>query len=69
MSRTFHDGERRVRVVAIRRERPDLIKLGRALIDLAQAQAEAEAEQLHRRQLPRQSPRKRPKPNVGRGAK
>jgi hypothetical protein len=70
MSRTFHHGERRIRVLAIRRERPDLIKLGRALIDLAQAQAEAEAEQLHRRQLAdRQSPRKRPKPYVGGGAK
>ncbi len=44
MSRTFHHGERRVRVRGIRRERPDLQKLARALIDLAQAQAEAKAE-------------------------
>jgi len=50
MSRTFHNGERRIRVRAVRRERPDLAKLGRALIDLAQAQAEVEAEQAHQRQ-------------------
>ncbi len=59
MSRTFHHGERRIRVRAIRRERPDLAKLGRALIDLAQAQAETEAEQAHRRQQP---PDRKPKP-------
>jgi hypothetical protein len=52
MSRTFHNGERRIRVCAVRRERPDLAKLGRALIDLARAQAEAEAEQTHRSKLP-----------------
>lgn len=47
MSRTFHHGERRERVRAARRNDPNLRKLARALIDLAQAQAEAEAETLH----------------------
>lgn len=47
MSRTFHHGERRIRVRGIRRERPDLPKLARALIELAQAQAEAEAQAEH----------------------
>lgn len=35
--------ERRLRVRAIRRNPPDLRKLSRALIELAQAQAEADA--------------------------
>jgi len=43
-----HREERRIRVRAIRREQPDLVKLGRALVELAQA--EAEAEQIHRQQ-------------------
>ena len=47
MSRTFHHGERRIRVRAIRRTDPDLSKLARALLDLAQAQNEAEAEAQH----------------------
>jgi hypothetical protein len=64
MSRTFHHGERRIRVRAIRRERPDLAKLGRALIDLAHAQAEAEAEQTHRQQ--QQQQRSNPTPNRAR---
>lgn len=49
MSRTFHDGSRRVRVRGIRRHDPDLRKLARALIDLVQAEAEAEAQVQHRR--------------------
>lgn len=44
MSRTFHHGERRIRVQGVRREKPDLRRLARALIDLAQAQAEADAQ-------------------------
>ena len=44
MSRTFHHGERRIRVKGVRRQPPDLKKLARALVDLAQAQAEAEAQ-------------------------
>jgi hypothetical protein len=47
MSRTFHHGDRRIRVRGIRRARPDLPKLARALIELAQAQAEAEAQAAH----------------------
>lgn len=62
MSRTFHHGERRIHVRGVRREKPDLRKLARALIDLAQAQAEAEAEAQHKQQtgqvvdLPRKKP-------------
>ena len=44
MSRTFHHGERRIRVRGIKRDPTDLRRLARALIELAQAQAEAEAE-------------------------
>ena len=36
--------ERRIRVVGVRRDKPDLKRLGRALVELAQAQAEAQAE-------------------------
>lgn len=39
--------ERRLRVRAIHRERPDLAKLARALIELAQAQVGAEAQAEH----------------------
>jgi hypothetical protein len=49
MSRTFHHGERRIRVRAIRRKEPDLRKLAGALIDLAQAQLEADAERQQKR--------------------
>lgn len=49
MSRTFHHGERRIRVRGIRRENPDLSKLARALLELAQAQAEADAEAEHQK--------------------
>jgi len=62
MSRTFHHGERRIRVRGVRREKPDLRTLARVLIDLAQAQAEAEAEAQHTQQagqvvdLPRKKP-------------
>ena len=47
MSRTYHRGERRIRVRGIRRKTPDYRKLARALIELAQAQAEAEARADH----------------------
>ena len=46
MSRTFHNGERRIRVKGVRRNPPDLKRLARALIELARAQAEAEAQAL-----------------------
>lgn len=58
MSRTFRREERRIRVRAIRRERPDLAKLGRALLELAQLQAEAEAEQVHCQQLSDEEPKR-----------
>jgi hypothetical protein len=51
MSRTFHHGERRARVRGARHKDPNLRKLARALIDLAQSQAEAEAEALHKQQV------------------
>lgn len=44
MSRTVRYGERRIRVHGVRREKPDLRRLARALIDLAEAQVEAEAQ-------------------------
>ncbi len=62
MSRTFHHGERRIRVRGVRREKRDLRTLARVLIDLAQAQAEAEAEAQHKQRagqvvdLPRKKP-------------
>jgi len=41
--------ERRIRVRGIRRNPPDIRKLGQAIIALAQAQAEKEAEAEHKR--------------------
>ena len=51
MSRTYHHGERRIRVRGVRRP-TDLRRLARALIELEyqQAQAEAEAEAEHQTQ-------------------
>ena len=51
MSRTFHHGERRDRARAARHKDANLRKLARALIDLAQSQAEAEAEALHKQRI------------------
>jgi len=51
MTRTFHHGERRIRVRAIRNSPPDLRRLARALIDLAEAQAEAEAAAEHAQKM------------------
>lgn len=48
MSRTFHDGSRRIRVRGIRRKQPDLRKLGQALLDIVQLEAEAQAERQHK---------------------
>lgn len=45
MSRTFHHGERKIRVRAIRKDPPDLRRLARALIALVEAEAEAEFEE------------------------
>lgn len=49
MSRTFHDGSRRIRVRGVRRAEPDLRKLGLALLDIVQAEAEAEAQRQHKK--------------------
>jgi hypothetical protein len=46
VSRTFHHGERRIRVKAVRRDQPDLKRMSRALIELAKAQAEADAQRV-----------------------
>jgi hypothetical protein len=46
MSRTFHHGERRIRARGIRQDPPDLRRLARALIALAEAEAEADAQAL-----------------------
>ena len=62
MSRTYHRGERRIRVRGVRLEKPDLSKLARALIELAQAQVETEAQAEHRarqEKTRRRSPRSR----------
>jgi hypothetical protein len=50
MSRTFHHGDRKIRVKGIRKSPPDLRRLARALIELVEAEAEAaaEAEELSR---------------------
>jgi hypothetical protein len=61
MSRTFHHGGRRERVRAARSNDPNLRKLARALIDLAQAQAEAEAEALHAKRTDNVVPLRPPK--------
>ena len=44
MSRTFHSGDRRIRVKGIRRSKTDLRRLARVLIELEAAKMEAEAE-------------------------
>ena len=53
MSRTYRrgsDGGNDIRVRAIRKDPPDLRRLARALIELAQLQEEAEAEKQHKKQ-------------------
>jgi hypothetical protein len=56
MSRTFHHGKRRIRVEGIRKDPPDLRRLARALIELAQLEAEAEAEAQHKLQESKERP-------------
>lgn len=53
--------KRNIRVRGVRREEPDLRKLSRALIALAQAQLEVDAESSHRR--PRKSSDRKPVAN------
>jgi hypothetical protein len=64
MSRTYHHGERRIRVKGIRRP-TDLKRLARTLIELeaAQAEAEAEAEDQKRKQAERNK-RQRQEPDA-----
>lgn len=59
MSRTFHHGDRRIRVRGMRRKEPDLRKLARALIDLAHAQAEVDARAEHTDAASRERPARR----------
>ena len=49
MSRSFRRGERHIRARGIKQDPPDLRRLARALIALAEAQAEADAEAQTRR--------------------
>jgi hypothetical protein len=59
MSRTYHHGERKIRVRGVRRP-TDLKRLARALIELeySQAQAEAEAQAEHQRQAKAKRPKR-----------
>jgi len=59
MSRTFHHGERRIRVRGVRKDPPDLRRLARALIELVELQAEVEAEAEHNKRIPKQKPRRK----------
>jgi hypothetical protein len=43
--------QRRIRIRAVRRDPPDVKKLGKALLALAMAQAEAEAQAEHQRKV------------------
>lgn len=63
MSRTYHNGDRKIRVRGIRRP-TDLKRLARALIELEQAQVEAEAEAEHRQRSKKAKPAKRQKPDT-----
>jgi hypothetical protein len=60
MSRTFHNGDRRIRVHGIKKDPPDLRRIARALIAFAQAEAEAEAERQAKAQEPTVSATKPP---------
>ncbi len=50
--------DRHIKLRAIRRRDPDLRRLGRALLELAAAQAEADAEASHRTDQQPPQPRK-----------
>ena len=67
MSRTYHHGERRIRVRGIRRKPTDLRRLARALIELEyqQAQAEVQAEAEHKQRKTKQTKQRRS--NAGNG--
>lgn len=57
MSRTYHHGERHIRVRGIRRP-TDLKRLARTLIELEAARAEVEAEAEHQRQAKVKRPKR-----------
>lgn len=57
MSRTYHHGERRIRVRGIRRP-TDLRRLARTLIELEQAKAEVEAEAEYGKQAKAKRPKR-----------
>ncbi len=57
MSRTYHHGERRIRVRGVRRP-TDLKRLARTLIELEAARAEAEAEAEHRKRPKAKRPKR-----------
>ncbi len=59
MSRTFHHGERRIRVRGEAKD-PDLRRLARIFIDLANAQVEVDAKRLHERARARRAPIRKP---------
>lgn len=61
MSRTYHQGDRKIRVRGIRRP-TDLKRLARTLIELEAARAEAEAEAEHRKSKARKNRQRGPKP-------
>ena len=65
MSRTFHHGERRIRARGIRQDPPDLRRLARALIALAEAQAEADAHALAKGTIAKGTTKKAPKYRAG----
>jgi hypothetical protein len=60
MSRTFHRGERRIRVRGEAKD-PDLRRLARIFIDLANAQAEVEAMRVDERARARHAPGRQPR--------
>ena len=66
MSRTFHHGERRIRARGIRQSPPDLRRLARALIALAQAQAEADAQTIGTNAVDQSTSAAKPPKSAGR---
>ena len=57
MSRTYHHGERHIIVKGIRRDQPDLHRVARAIVELAEMRAEADAEAEHRHRNTEQTKR------------
>jgi hypothetical protein len=60
MSRTYHHGKnraRKLRIRAIKRDKPDLKHVSHALIELAEAELEKEAQCEHKHRKPSQNRR------------